>query len=292
MSFSIGIEGYCYHRYFGEVYPFQKDTSQIMTYPEFIHRAKELGVESVSLVTCFLPPRRDPSFDQIRNALDETGLEAVIAWGHPDGFEGGKKPQMAEDLKIHLETCRILGAGTMQVIGSSLAFRHEPHSPQIEKLIKIFRELIQDAEDSGVTMGIENHFDFTSQEILEIVEGVGSPRFGVTFDIANSLRIGENPVEAAGRLAPYTVATHVKDVFPLYGGNPADWYFFASVPVGRGIIDMPAVIRVLKQGGYKGALTIEIDYLHPDYTEEGEAVAESVAYLKALRKNKEERNEA
>jgi len=100
---------------------------------------------------------------------------------------------------------------------------------------------------------------------------------------------GENPVDAAGRLASRTIAAHVKDVFPLYGGNPVEWNFLASVPVGRGIIDMPAVIDALQQGGYQGAFTIEIDYLHPDYAEEDEAVAESVASLKALRRNKEER---
>ncbi len=288
MSFPIGIDGYCYHRYFGEIYPFQKKTDRTMSYADFIYRAKELGVDSVSLETCFLPPHNDPAFDQIHKALEETGLEAVVAWGHPDGFEGGKNPGMAEDLRYHLQTSRILDVDTMRVVGSSLAFQHEPHGPQIEKLIKIFRDIIKESEDMGVTMGIENHIDFTSQEILEILEGVGSPNFGVTFDTGNALRNGENPVDAARRLSSRTVATHVKDLFPLYGGNPADWYFFASVPVGKGIIDMPAVIRTLQQWGYKGAFTIEIDYLHPDYPEEDKAVADSIAYLKEIRKKEVE----
>jgi hypothetical protein len=49
------IDSYCYHRFFGEVYPQQPAPSRRMTLEDFLRRAHELGVDGVSLESCFLP---------------------------------------------------------------------------------------------------------------------------------------------------------------------------------------------------------------------------------------------
>ena len=52
----VGIDSYCYHRMFGEVYPDQqKPPPRKLTLEQFIDRAKELGVDGVSLESCFIP---------------------------------------------------------------------------------------------------------------------------------------------------------------------------------------------------------------------------------------------
>ena len=68
-------------------------------------------------------------------------------------FEGGKKPEAAKDLKKHLRTCQELNAQVMRIVVSSLAFRHEPHGPQIEKVSKILRDVMPRFEDNGVKIG-------------------------------------------------------------------------------------------------------------------------------------------
>jgi len=50
---------------------------------------------------------------------------------------------------------------------------------------------------AGVTLALENHIDFTSIELLQIVEGVDSEYLKVNFDTGNALRLFEAPVEAA-----------------------------------------------------------------------------------------------
>ena len=278
----IGIDSYCYHRYFGEVYDFQQDPGKRITFDQFLKRASELGVDVVSLETCFFPENEKDFLKKIKALLVENELDSVVAWGHPDGFEGGKKPEAVEDLKKHLKTCQELNSQVMRIVVSSLSFRHEPHGPQIEKVSKILKDVMPLFEDYEVKLAVENHFDFTSDELNEIIERVGSPYLGVTFDSGNALRIGEDPIEAAGKLIDKIFATHIKDVAPLYGGNPADWYFFASVPAGEGIIDFPALIQVFKDNRYQGSLTLEIDYLDPKYGDEDQAVAESIGYLRKI----------
>jgi len=278
----IGIDSYCYHRYFGEVYDFQQDPEKRITFDQFLKRSSELGVDVVSLETCFFPENEKDFLKKLKDQLIELKLAPVVAWGHPDGFEGGKKPEAVKDLKKHLKTCQELNAQVMRIVVSSLAFRHEPHGPQIEKVSKILQDVMPLFEDYGVKLGIENHFDFTSDELLEIIEKVGSSNLGVTFDSGNALRIGEDPIEAARKLFDKIFATHIKDVAPLYGGNPSNWYFFASVPAGRGIIDFPALVQVFKDNHYQESLTLEIDYLDPKYGDEDQAVAESIRYLQKI----------
>ena len=279
----IGIDSYCYHRYFGEDSADQNNPAGRMDTGSFLRRAIELGVDGVSLETCYFESLDESYLKRLKEIIDRGNLEPVVAWGHPRGLEGGRNPAALEDLKVHFRTCRILGAGIMRVVGSSHAYRHEPHGPQIEKLARMFREPVGMAEDQGIRLALENHLDFTADEVFEILEGVSSDSFGMTFDTGNALRIGDDPVSAARKCAQRIFATHIKDVAPLYGGDPRDWCFFASVPVGRGIIDIPKVVRTLKGAGYDGLFAIELDCLHPDYKEEDPSVAESVTYLRKLR---------
>ena len=55
----VGIDSYCFHRFFGEVYGHQAPPPFQMTVFDFLDFAKEVGVDGVSLESCFLP-----SFDK------------------------------------------------------------------------------------------------------------------------------------------------------------------------------------------------------------------------------------
>ena len=178
---------------------------------------------------------------------------------------------------------QFMGADIMRIVASSLMFRNEPHGPQIEAIVNMLKESVKIAEDCGVVLAIENHIDYTSAEIEEILERVGSKSLKVNFDTGNTLRMMEDPVAAARRLGPYTVATHTKDVDACRHVRPEEWYFFSSVPVGTGLIDMPGVVRALKESGFDGVLAVESDH-HKDNQDEDKLVADSVAYLKQLLK--------
>ena len=175
-----------------------------------------------------------------------------------------------------------MGADIMRIVASSLMFRNEPHGPADRRR----REDAQPkasriAEDCGIVLAIENHIDYTSAEIEQILERVGSESLKVNFDTGNTLRMMEDPVAAARRLGPYTVATHTKDMDACRHVRPEEWFFFSSVPVGTGLIDIPGVVRALQDCGYKGVLAVESDR-HKDNQDEDKLVADSVAYLKKL----------
>ena len=49
----VGIDSYCFHRLFGEVYPHQYKIDPLLTMEDFLALAKNLDVDGVSLESCF-----------------------------------------------------------------------------------------------------------------------------------------------------------------------------------------------------------------------------------------------
>jgi 3-oxoisoapionate decarboxylase len=279
----IGIDSYCFHRFFGEVYPQQEQPPFQMTMDDFLDYAKELGVDGVSLESCFFPSFDREYLADLKAKLDQYGFDRVYAWGHPDGLERGQKPSEYDDMVRSIERAVAIGADVMRVVGSSFTWRKEPHGPQVKALIEQFRRAVPLAEQAGVKMAVENHIDFTGDEMVELIEGVGSPNFGINFDTGNFLRLLDDPVKGMQKLAKYTFATHIKDLKINPDASPDDWYFFSSVPVGDGLIDNVALARMLKDANYQGFLAVETDFLHPDYgNDEHAAIRKSVAGLRRI----------
>jgi sugar phosphate isomerase/epimerase len=280
----IGIDSYCYHRCFGETYPQQRPPGRTMTLEGFIDRAHELGVQGVSLESCFIPRRGDPGYlAAVKDRLDQHRLDRVYAWGHADGLEGGMNAAALDDLISALPQAQRLGAEVMRIVGSSLRFRFEDHQEQIRRLTVQLRQACRAAQDHGIRLAIENHIDFTAREILQLLEAVGSPALGVNFDTGNFARLLDDPLRGMELLARHTLATHIKDLRVHPAAAVDAWYFFSSTPVGSGFIDNLQLARLLHRVGYRGFLAVEIDFLHPDFGEdEDAAVAHSVAALRAI----------
>lgn len=282
----VGIDSYSFHRYFGEIYPMQVDPGTRWDMKDdFIPFAVSLGVDEVALETLFYPALDDGYCAATKERLDEAGLARVIGWGHPDGLHGGRDQQALEDLIRHIPRAAKVGANIMRICASSMLYVDEPHDVEVRNVVTMLRRAAPVAADHGVTLAIENHIDFTSTEILQILEGVGSESLRVNFDVGNSLRLYEDPVEAARNLAPYTVATHTKDILTRrdHTGAPSERFlFWPSCPAGEGLIDMLGVARELDRAGFEGSLAIELDLLASPWDEatEEENVAQSIRHLK------------
>jgi sugar phosphate isomerase/epimerase len=147
----------------------------------------------------------------------------------------------------------------------------------------MYKEATKIAEAHGVKLAAENHLDYTSDEMLEMIEAVNSPNFGINFDTGNFLRLLDDPVAGMEKLAPYVFSTHIKDLKLHPTAKPTDWYFFCGVPVGFGMIDNFKLAELLSKAGYKGFLAVEIDAPAPEWLGmEEEAIAISVKNLKKI----------
>lgn len=285
----VGIDSYSFHRYFGDIYAdgLQVDPgTRWDMLKDFVPFAKSLDVDEVALETIFFPVFDDAYCADIKAALDAANMKRVIGWGHPDGLHAGTDEAALEDLINHIPRAAHVGATIMRIVASSMIYVEENHAEQVVRSVKMLKKAAKAAEDAGVTLAIENHIDFTADEILQILEGVGSDNLKVNFDTGNALRMFEDPVVAARKLAPHCVATHTKDITFRKGGVPSERFTsWRSVPAGEGLIDFPAIARILDDAGFEGSLAIEMDLLAEPYdtrTEE-ENVRQSIEYLKSIR---------
>ena len=276
------IDFYCYHRYFGEIYPgIEQDPGFRMSVEDALNRAAALGVAGVSLESCFSPGITMDDAEALRARLDGFGFERIWAWGHPSGLGSGAAPEQLRDLKYHTEIAARIGAGVMRICCGGRHTRPADWPSHKAALLPLLREAVAHAQEQGVVLAIENHIDFLADELVELIETVNSPWLGVCLDTANNLRLLEDPLRAALKLAPYARATHVKDI-RARSGDPHSFAFWPSVTLGQGLIDLPAIFAALKGHGYAGLLALEIDYLDPAYTSDERAIEESLIYMRGL----------
>jgi sugar phosphate isomerase/epimerase len=92
----------------------------------------------------------------------------------------------------------------------------------VDATAECLRRLAPALREYGVRIGIENHWDYSTYEILGIVERAGADVVGVGLDTGNLPILAEAPDRAMERALPYTVTTHLKDVmlFSTSEGRP------------------------------------------------------------------------
>ena len=144
---------------------------------------------------------------------------------------------------------------------SSGLMRWQSDSPMTETLLgetaAAMLEQKQMLIDHDVILAIETHFEFTSFELVRLFERCdASPGawLGICLDVMNLLTMLEDPVCATRRLLPWVVCTHMKD-----GGialTPEGLTTF-PVPLGKGVVDMPAILRLLGSLSREVALSVE-----------------------------------
>jgi sugar phosphate isomerase/epimerase len=97
-------------------------------------------------------------------------------------------------------------------------------------------------EKHKVALALENHKDWTIEQMVAIQQKYHGQYFGCCMDFGNNISLLDAP-NAAAQLAPYALSTHVKDIAVA----PDDAGFrMTEVPLGEGVIDVPALISAAR----------------------------------------------
>jgi sugar phosphate isomerase/epimerase len=93
-------------------------------------------------------------------------------------------------------------------------------------------------------LAVENHKDWRADELVSLIKLIDSEWVGTTVDFGNSIALLEDPMEVVKTLAPYGFSTHVKDMGVEECG---DGFRLSEVPLGAGILDLPAMVAICQQ---------------------------------------------
>lgn len=115
--------------------------------------------------------------------------------------------------------------------------------PRIDEAVRVLKASSQRAKDAGVIFGFENHAaDLRSEELLGLIEAVGTDVCGVMLDPGNGLWAMEDPMVHLQALAPHVVCNSLRDY--MIWESP-DGATFQWTSVGEGLMDVPAYVKTL-----------------------------------------------
>lgn len=252
--------------------------------------AKEIGYDGAEVVydDGLLNPRGIGKEE--RSGIRGVGLEVPsvatgVFWrynlGSPD--EGERKGGL-EYLRMGLELARDLDAKVLLVV-PGVAKPKVPYEELYENSKGSLKEAAKWAEELGVVIGVENvwnKFLYSPLEFKKFLDEIGSDYVRAYFDVGNIVALGYH--EHWTRLLRGRIAmVHVKD-FDVNVGNIRGFRH-----VGRGSVDWPRAIQLLKDAGYDGFLNVECppefypDLEYPKYPEDGiRAARDNFEALKKL----------
>jgi len=109
---------------------------------------------------------------------------------------------------------------------------------RIREAVKVLNALRSRAQDAGVVFGFENHAgDLRSEELLGLIEQVGTDVCGVMLDPGNALWAMEDPMNQIQMLGSHVVCTSVRDYMVWESKEGATFQWTA---IGDGLMDVPA----------------------------------------------------
>ncbi len=99
------------------------------------------------------------------------------------------------------------------------------------------------AADAGLTLVIENHQDFTSQEMAAFCERLG-PAVRIVLDTGNTFPVAEAPLDYTRVVAPFVHYLHMKD----YRIQATDeGYRLVRCAIGDGAVPFPEMVALLSE---------------------------------------------
>lgn len=278
----LGIDSFSYHRYFGETSEWKQPLDIRWKLDDFIQRARELKVEAVSIQDIHLPEVNPENVTAIRQQLDDAGLDRVLAWGHPNGLEGGSNAAKVATLIAFMPVARQLGSSLLRIaLGNQFTWR-VPTAERFARLLDILPEVARAAELSRLTLVIENHADFSMKDLVSLVHSLNKPNIGICFDTGNAVRVGDDMIEAAHLALPWIRMVHLKDmaVQDRSKGDPTRWW--PCAPLGLGDLPINEFISLMERNGYQGGYFIETTNMHTAWPDEDAAVRHNIRYLRTL----------
>jgi sugar phosphate isomerase/epimerase len=221
---------------------------------------KSVGIEHVEV-----RPPADGEYKKLARTVADAGLTITSI---------GTGVQLTDAAQVTALEAVIAGAAQIgtRVIFVSVGVR----GVQPEEGLPTLAALAETARKAGVVLSMETHepYGYNGDVAVRTLKAVGSAGLGFNFDTANIYYYNPQGVDAVAELRkvlPYVTSVHLKESAK---GEPKSFDF----PVlGEGIVDFPAVFKLLDEREFAGPYTLELEGPVVD----GLPVAERTAKVRA-----------
>jgi len=235
-----------------------------MTLEDFIRKGYEIGLDGVELTAYYFPTTEADYLKRLKRGALDYGMDiAGTAIGGSFAVPETQREKQVALAKEWVDVSVILGAPCLRVFAGPVPEGHTEEEA-MAWCIAGLTEAADYAEKKGIVLALENHGGITStfEQVQKLVEGVGSNWLRVNLDLGN---YRADPYREIAETVPYAVFTHVKTQGRDVSGQ-------------RFLLDHPRILRILRDKGYKGYLSIEYEAEEDPLL----VVPRFASYLKAL----------
>ncbi len=220
---------------------------------EVIAICKRLGLNSVALKSMHMP--LESSADDIRSMAAKVRNAGLRLYGAGVIYmKTGQEVEAAFNYASHAGLEMIVGVPNHELL------------PQVNELVK----------KTNIKVAIHNHGPgddlYSSPHDVHARIKDLDKRIGFCIDIGHVVRIGQDPVGMIEKYKDRLYDMHMKDTDKAQAdGKP--------VEIGRGVIDIPKVVRTLKKINYQGSVAFEYE---KDGDDPVPGLAESIGYVRGI----------
>jgi sugar phosphate isomerase/epimerase len=202
---------------------------------EFLEHSHSLGAAGIQTAL-------NGNLVHLRERAAQLGMYVEAMVGLPGDEGAAKFEQSLKDAKTAGAACVRAGAlGGRRYENFSTLEEWRQFAAKSERSVAAAAPLL---EKHKIRMALENHKDWTVDELVALMKKHASEYLGVCLDFGNNISLLDDPLETAEKLAPYTFATHLKDmaVQPY-----ADGFLMSEMPLGQGFLDLPRMISLVQK---------------------------------------------
>ncbi|MCY3980055.1 MAG: sugar phosphate isomerase/epimerase [Chloroflexi bacterium] len=247
-----------------------------------------------------LGPDADSSAKTVVDAGLRVGTADMSLWQEMISPDAGARRDAVARNAEYIRACAAAGAATFFIV----MLPEDPSRPRAENfsyMVDSFGELASTFEECGAYLAIEGwpgpgSLVCTPETYRAFIEQIGSANMGVNYDPSHLLRMGIDPHRFLKEFVGHVFHVHGKDCMiideNLYQyGNLQDATFAASFKYGgmnwrytipgHGLSDWKIILSILKDSGYSGCVSIELEdhYYDDSETNQKLGVLQGVKFL-------------
>lgn len=228
-------------------------TLRSMSLEEVIEVARRLQLNAVALKSMHMP--LESSREQIRNIAARVKAAGLMLYG-----AGVIYMKTEEDVKNAFAYAASAGLDTI------IGVPNHNLLPLADEQVKKY----------NIKLAIHNHgpgddLYSSPHDVFKLIRDLDK-RIGLCIDVGHVVRIGQNPVPMIEKYRDRLYDMHIKDM-------DKDEPEGKSIEIGRGVIDIPAIIKALRKINYQGCVAIEYE---KDGHDPVPGLAESVGFLRGV----------
>jgi len=248
-----------------------------LDYVGVVGKVAELGGEHVEIVPLGVDLTADSALvEAIRAKAAEVGI-AISNYAIGANFAGLDDEAFEREIarvKREVDVAAALGVKLMRHdVANSEDRSIRQFMKDFPKLVEACRRIADYAAQYGITTSIENHGYYVqaSDRVQAIVNEVARDNFRTTLDIGNFVCVDENPLVGVRNNAKLASIVHVKDFYirPATAAPGDGWFrsangaYLRGAIAGHGDLDTREALRIVKESGFDGYLSIEFEGMEP-----------------------------